>query len=125
MNRYRAVGSLFLILSAVTACCLNAAERTQPNIIYILLDDAGYGDLSCYGQKKFATPNIDRLAAEGIKFTEHYSGSTVCAPTRCSLMTGLHTGHTHVRGNGRAEIQQLRSEDFTVAAPPVSVRTSS
>lgn len=71
----------------------------RPNIIYILLDDAGYGDYSCYGQKKFTTPNIDRLAAEGMRFTEHYSGSTVCAPTRCSLMTGLHTGHTYVRGN--------------------------
>lgn len=70
-----------------------------PNIIYILLDDAGYGDLSCYGQRKFSTPNIDRLAVEGMKFTDHYAGSTVCAPTRCSLMTGLHTGHCFVRGN--------------------------
>lgn len=76
----------------------NAADR-QPNLIYILLDDAGYGDLSCYGQSKFATPNIDRLANEGMKFTDHYSGSTVCAPTRCSLMTGVHTGHSYVRGN--------------------------
>ena len=75
------------------------ADETKPNIVYILLDDAGYGDLSCYGQKKFKTPNIDRLAAEGMKFTDHYSGSTVCAPTRCSLMTGMHTGHTYVRGN--------------------------
>ncbi len=73
--------------------------RSKPNIIYILLDDAGYGDLSCYGQKHFKTPNIDRLAKEGIKFTQHYSGSTVCAPTRSVLMTGLHTGHTPVRGN--------------------------
>jgi arylsulfatase A-like enzyme len=76
-----------------------ATAAEKPNLIYILLDDAGYGDISCYGQKKFATPNIDRLAAEGMKFTDHYSGSTVCAPTRCSLMTGLHTGHTFVRGN--------------------------
>ncbi len=71
----------------------------KPNIIYILLDDAGYGDLSCYGQQKFETPNVDRLAKEGMKFTQHYAGSTVCAPTRCCLMTGLHTGHTFVRGN--------------------------
>ncbi|MCM4164448.1 arylsulfatase [Arenibacter sp. A80] len=70
-----------------------------PNIIYILADDLGYGDLSIYGQKKFKTPNIDRLAAEGILFTQHYSGSTVCAPSRSSLMTGMHTGHTVVRGN--------------------------
>jgi arylsulfatase A len=75
------------------------SESEKPNIIYILLDDAGYGDLSCYGQKQFATPNIDRLAAEGLRFTQHYSGSTVCAPTRCCLMTGVHTGHSYVRGN--------------------------
>ena len=76
-----------------------SAETEKPNIIYILLDDAGYGDLSCYGQEKFQTPNMDRLAAEGMKFTQHYSGSTVCAPTRCCLMTGVHTGHSNVRGN--------------------------
>ena len=71
----------------------------KPNIVYILADDLGYGDLSCYGQKKFQTPNIDRLATEGMKFTQHYSGSTVCAPSRCTLMTGLHTGHSQVRDN--------------------------
>ncbi len=76
-----------------------ATQAARPNIVYILLDDAGYGDLSCYGQRRFSTPYIDRLAAEGMKFTQHYSGSTVCAPTRCSLMTGRHTGHTYVRGN--------------------------
>jgi len=76
---------------------IHAARR--PNLIYIMLDDAGYGDLSCYGQKLFSTPHIDALAAEGMKFTDHYSGSTVCAPTRCSLMTGLHTGHAYIRGN--------------------------
>jgi arylsulfatase A-like enzyme len=81
------------------ALLCGAAESGKPNIVYILLDDAGYGDLSCYGQQKFSTPNIDRLASEGLRFTDHYSGSTVCAPTRCSLMTGLHTGHTYVRGN--------------------------
>ncbi|PXX23983.1 arylsulfatase A-like enzyme [Arenibacter sp. ARW7G5Y1] len=70
-----------------------------PNIIYILADDLGYGDLSVYGQKKFKTPNIDKLAAEGMLFTQHYSGSTVCAPSRSALMTGMHTGHTVVRGN--------------------------
>lgn len=76
-----------------------AAAAKPPNIIYILLDDAGYGDLSCYGQEKFTTPNVDRLAREGMRFTQHYSGSTVCAPTRSTLMTGLHTGHTPIRGN--------------------------
>ncbi len=75
------------------------AKKAQPNIVYILTDDLGYGDLSCYGQEKFQTPRIDELAAEGMKFSQHYSGSTVCAPSRCSLMTGLHTGHTQIRGN--------------------------
>jgi len=70
-----------------------------PNIIYILADDLGYGDLSVYGQNNFATPNIDKLAADGMIFTQHYSGSTVCAPSRSALMTGMHTGHTVVRGN--------------------------
>ncbi|MFT5856719.1 MAG: arylsulfatase A [Verrucomicrobiales bacterium] len=77
--------------------CAVAAEK--PNIIYILLDDAGYGDFSCYGQQKFETPNIDKIATEGMRFTNHYAGSTVCAPTRCSLMTGRHTGHCQIRGN--------------------------
>ena len=74
-------------------------EQSPPNIIYILADDLGYGDLSCYGQENFTTPHLDRLANEGIRFTRHYSGSTVCAPSRSVLMTGLHTGHTPVRGN--------------------------
>jgi len=79
---------------------LSAAEgKRKPNIIYIMADDLGYGDLSCYGQKKFKTPHLDKMCAEGMKFTDHYSGSTVCAPSRCVLMTGLHTGHAYVRGN--------------------------
>ena len=73
--------------------------NVRPNIIYILADDLGYGDLGVYGQEKFSTPNIDKLAAEGMLFTQHYSGSTVCAPSRSSLMTGMHTGHTVIRGN--------------------------
>jgi arylsulfatase A-like enzyme len=72
---------------------------SKPNIIFVLADDLGYGDLGCYGQQQIQTPNIDRVAAEGLRFTDHYAGSTVCAPSRCSLMTGLHTGHTYVRGN--------------------------
>ncbi len=77
---------------------INGAKR-RPNIIYILADDLGYGDLGCYGQKDIRTPNLDRMAREGMLFTQHYSGSTVCAPSRSCLMTGLHTGHTFVRGN--------------------------
>jgi arylsulfatase A len=89
-----------LCTSLVLAAC-SSAEKKQPlpNIIYILADDLGYGDLSCYGQAKFNTPNIDRLAAEGMLFTQHYTGCTVSAPSRSSLMTGLHTGHTPIRGN--------------------------
>lgn len=71
----------------------------QPNVIYILADDLGYGDLSCYGQEKLKTPNIDRLAREGVKFTNHYSGNTVCSPSRAVLMTGQPTGKAYIRGN--------------------------
>ncbi|MEN6309195.1 MAG: arylsulfatase [Anaerohalosphaeraceae bacterium] len=78
-------------------------RQSKPNVIYILADDLGYGDLSCYGQKRFATPNLDRLAQEGMRFTQHYAGSTVCAPSRCCLMTGLHTGHAQIRGNKGVE----------------------
>ena len=76
-----------------------ATGEKKPNVIFILADDLGYSDLSCYGQKKFKTPNIDKLAAEGIKFSQAYSGSPVCAPSRCSLLTGLHTGHSYIRDN--------------------------
>ena len=76
-----------------------AKNENPPNIIYILADDMGWGDLSFLGQSSFSTPNIDRLAKEGMLFTQHYAGSAVCAPSRASLMTGLHTGHSPVRGN--------------------------
>ncbi|MBK9390977.1 MAG: arylsulfatase [Bacteroidetes bacterium] len=74
-------------------------KNDKPNIIFILADDLGYGDLGVYGQTKIETPNIDRLAASGMMFTQHYSGSPVSAPSRCSLLTGKHTGHSQVRGN--------------------------
>src|SRR5208283_5628218 len=90
---------------------LQPAER-KPSIIFILADDLGYGDLGCYGQTRIKTPNLDKLAAEGIRFTSFYAGSTVCAPSRCALMTGLHTGHAWIRGNGTIA---LRAEDLTVA----------
>jgi len=90
------------VLLPLATLALSAAPATParpPNVIYILADDLGYGDLGCYGQKKFATPNIDRLAREGMKFTSFYAGNTVCAPSRSSLLTGQHTGHTPIRGN--------------------------
>lgn len=74
-------------------------QSNKPNIIFILADDLGYGDLGCYGQKDIYTPNIDKLAQEGMRFTQAYAGSPVCAPSRATIMTGQHTGHTHVRGN--------------------------
>jgi arylsulfatase A-like enzyme len=88
------------------------ARKKRPNIIFILADDLGYGDLGCYGQKKIETPNIDKLAEEGMLFTDHYAGSTVCAPSRCCLTTGYHTGHALIRGNANVP---LRPSDVTVA----------
>jgi arylsulfatase A-like enzyme len=97
----------------LTGCARLAARKEtpddvsagKPNIIFILADDLGYGELGCYGQEVIQTPSIDQMAAEGMRFTDHYAGSTVCAPSRCSFMTGLHTGHTYVRGNH--EIQPM------------------
>jgi arylsulfatase A len=90
---------------------------TQPNILLIQADDLGYGDLSSYGQGRFDTPGLDRLAREGIRFTQYYAGSTVCAPSRTTLMTGLHTGHAWIRGNGALPGGDvpLRLEDVTLA----------
>jgi arylsulfatase A-like enzyme len=114
-----------LVAIAVAAACSAGAgeapvpapgqpRQGPPNIILIQADDLGYGDLSAYGQGTFSTPGIDRLAAEGIRFTNYYSGSTVCAPSRAVLMTGQHTGHVWVRGNVNPELP-LRPSDVTVA----------
>ena len=108
--------SAWLIVAASVLCFLadgrQEAQTPRPNIVLIQADDLGYGDLSAYGQTRFQTPALDRLAQNGIRFTNYYSGSTVCAPSRGSLMTGLHTGHAWVRGNGE---YSLRPEDRTVA----------
>jgi arylsulfatase A len=96
-------------------------ETKPPNIIYILADDLGYGDLGCYGQEIIRTPNIDALAKSGMLFTDHYAGSSVCAPSRAALMTGMHTGHSRVRGNyetgpmGFGACLELRDQDVTIA----------
>ena len=91
--------------AAAAAFPLNLSRCTpaskKPNIVYILADDLGYGELGCYGQKYIRTPHLDSLAAEGMKFTQHYAGSPVCAPSRCVLLTGKHTGHAYIRDNGR------------------------
>jgi arylsulfatase A len=98
--------------SAVAGARQPSPPPPRPNIVLIQADDLGYGDLSAYGQSKFRTPNLERLAREGTRFTHYYAGSTVCAPSRTALMTGLHTGHTWIRGNGEIP---LRSTDVTVA----------
>jgi len=108
---------LFSSLLSSIPLLLLSKEPTKPNIIYILADDLGYGDLSCYGQQKFTTPTIDKMSQEGIRFTSHYAGSTVSAPSRCALMTGKHTGHCQVRGNhGLIEGPiHLTNQDTTIA----------
>jgi len=115
----------FVLFSAsivLFASCHNQQKQAEvpqkPNIVYILADDLGYGDLSCYGQELFSTPNIDKLAENGLKFTQHYSGSTVCAPSRSSLITGQHTGHTFIRGNKEWQPEgqyPLEAEAYTLA----------
>ena len=103
---------LLSLLTALVFTSASLAADRKPNIVFILADDLGYGDVGCYGQKMIRTPNIDRLAAEGMRFTQCYAGSTVCAPSRCCLMTGLHTGHARVRGNAQVPLQP---DDRTVA----------
>jgi len=113
-------GLTALVLAAVVWCLAvsrgdctqHEASSPRPNFIFILADDLGYGDLGCYGQKLIQTPRLDRMATEGIRFTDCYAGCTVCAPSRCCLMTGLHTGHSRVRGNA---LVPLEPADVTVA----------
>ena len=106
------MGNPLTFVTALFVFCVPLLARDKPNIIYIMADDLGYGDLGCYGQKLIQTPHIDRLAENGMRFTDFYAGSTVCAPSRCVLMTGLDTGHCYIRGNGK---NNLRPEDVTVA----------
>jgi len=92
-------GFLTALLISLTSPLFAQTETNRPNIIYIYADDLGYGELGCYGQQKIKTPCLDRLANEGMRFTQHYSGSPVCAPSRAMLMTGKHSGHSYIRGN--------------------------
>ena len=91
---------------------LPAAEAAKPNIVYILADDLGYAELGCYGQEKIKTPNIDQLARQGMRFTQHYCGNAVCAPSRCVLMTGKHPGHAHIRNNRKGELPDDLTERY-------------
>lgn len=106
------LGNLFTTSARAEDVTNRPPRLRPPNIIFILADDLGYGDLGCYGQTDIKTPNIDKLAAEGMRFTSCYAGSTVCAPSRCALMTGKHTGHSRIRGNGEVPLQP---GDLTVA----------
>ncbi|HLX61547.1 MAG TPA: arylsulfatase [Planctomycetota bacterium] len=112
MNR-----TFLLAIACFSTCvCINlfAADAARPNVIFILADDLGYGDLGCYGQQKIKTPAIDKLAAEGTRFTQVYAGCTVCAPSRCALMTGKHTGHATIRGNMSPE-PAVRADEICLA----------
>jgi arylsulfatase A-like enzyme len=116
MSTFRFALSAALAAGLITAG--TAAAEENPNLIWVMADDLGYGELGCYGQKVIRTPHLDRMAREGMRFTQFYAGATVCAPSRSVLMTGQHHGHTRVRGNaGRANpaAQALRADDVTVA----------
>ncbi len=106
------------LLVLAVLLCVSSVWGRQPNIIFILADDLGYAELGCYGQTKIRTPNIDRLAAEGMRFTQHYSGNAVCAPSRCVLMTGMHPGHAFIRNNREVKPEgqwPIPSETVTIA----------
>jgi arylsulfatase A len=106
---------LAVALSIPTAAGQDATTAsTRPNIVFILADDLGYGDLSCYGQTNFRTPRLDQMAREGLRFTQHYAGSTVCAPSRACLLSGQHTGHVHQRVNGQIAFRP-DPQDITIA----------
>lgn len=114
--------SLLLFAILITIGNSSTAANPRPNIIFLMVDDMGWGDAGCYGQKQISTPNIDQLAKEGVRFTDVYSGASVCAPSRSVLMTGQHLGHTRVRGNagmvggvGEQKRVPLEAEDVTVA----------
>jgi arylsulfatase A-like enzyme len=119
MNLRRSIGiSLTVAWVFPVAAANTAAAAAKPNVICILADDLGYGDLGCYGQKRIKTPSLDKMAAEGIRFTDHYAGSTVCAPSRCVLMTGLHTGHCQIRNN--QEVQPMGQAPLRPNTPTVA-----
>lgn len=117
-NQYHFLGLITLFF--VVASCSPKSEKAErpPNIVLIVADDLGYGDLSCYGQEKFETPNIDQLAKSGMRFTQFYSGTSVCAPSRSSLMSGRHTGHSFIRGNKEVQPegqQAIADSVYTIA----------
>ena len=115
------IGFLFLVYSCKNPNKVNERNHLQPNIIFILADDLGYGDVGVYGQQNFETPNLDRLAHGGMKFLQHYSGSTVCAPSRSALMTGQHTGHTFIRGNSERGFTLDKEGQYPLAPEEITI----
>lgn len=115
MNWFNKGSLLVGLIPSLLASCTGRSQKDfgKPNVIFVLVDDMGYGDLSCYGQKAFTTPVLDRMADEGIRFNNFYCGSTVSAPSRASLLTGMHTGHTSVRGNTPAQV--MGDDELTIA----------
>lgn len=114
----RRLAPLFFLFTIVLSCVVStvssaaASEKQPPNIVFIIADDLGYKELGCYGQKYIKTPNIDRLATDGIRFTQFYAGNAVCAPSRCNLLTGKHPGHAYVRNNGKPTyVQQMKEKE--------------
>ena len=118
LKRWLERANSLALAAALPAACVSAAMAQQrPNILYIMCDDMGYGDLSCYGQQHFQTPNIDRLASQGMRMTSAYAGSPVSAPSRACFMTGQHSGHTYVRGNREhwaGRVEYGRNVDYAV-----------
>jgi len=114
-DQIRSICCLLALLVVGAIPAISAADKL--NVVFILADDLGWGEVGCYGQQKIPTPNIDRLAAQGMRFTQHYSGAPVCAPSRCVLMTGKHLGHAEVRGNRQA---RLTFPEFAEGQHPLS-----
>lgn len=118
---------IILLLSLMSFAGCDTSNKTptekpqKPNIIYIMADDLGYGDLGTYGQTKFETPHLDRLAIGGMRFLQHYAGSTVCAPSRSALMTGQHTGHTFIRGNSERGFTLKNEGQYPLAQQEVTI----
>ncbi|RPG59797.1 MAG: arylsulfatase [Flavobacteriales bacterium TMED235] len=112
---------LILLSDCENPATMKSEKTKAPNIIYVLADDLGYGDLGVYGQKNFKTPNLDRLATGGMRFLQHYSGSTVCAPSRSALMTGQHTGHTFIRGNSERGFTLENEGQYPLAPDVVTI----
>ena len=115
------IGFLFLVYSCKNSNKVNERNHLQPNIIFILADDLGYGDVGVFGQQNFETPNLDGMAHGGMKFLQHYSGSTVCAPSRSALMTGQHTGHTFIRGNSERGFTLDKEGQYPLAPEEITI----